>query len=294
MLLSVYLISSSFFTFSDGCSCSNSSRIPKILFLNKENSLVVFETKPYDYEVDSPTLVTQDVPLKLLYFSAQLANLPTDFASYFADHYFDIFSETYPGLRHVPIHPKDVECLVIFILLYLNRDSDGNSDDVSFFPATFQLLVRDLSHVLKKDGSPILEHFANGFSEDSTRAALRTLFEMAMKENYFYTVEAFFATGLEGFTNGTLQLAIKASELTGDFRLLRRITSQLNVYTRLWFLRDEYTPLWPVHNGSLISKMQSVDIDLISIHDFGNPVNFYMDRILGKVILSVSGLRVSS
>lgn len=240
----------------------------------------VFPTKPFDYRVDYPIIAKNNVPDNLLTFNVYLSNLPDQFIPFFAEHCFKFFPDLYPGLSGVPIYPKDVESLIIFGLLYVNGTAS------TFIPIKFLQLMQGLAAALGEYCSPITLYFA-----DPNRypmyyeTALKELFKMVINLGCFYTVEAFFITGLEGFTWENLRLSIDSSSMSGDSRLVKRIAAMIDSYTRKEIIgAAAMNRSWPEYrDNSLFRAHCNAPIYLITDFEAYPYLTFLLAKKLGKV-----------
>ena len=183
---------------------------------------VVFKTTPFDYQVDLPK-PTFPVP-----FNSYLGCVSQLKLDYFLKVHLEMFSALYPGLAEVPVHQHDVTGLVVFGIIRLiaqDEPSDtsqiisiisdlcDNFDPYSTLLAVFLSALKAMDLLVKQE-------------------AFDLLFQLAVESNCFYTVEAFFATGLKKISKNLFLQCTEVCEHFGDLRMRNRVASGLEVEDR--------------------------------------------------------------
>jgi hypothetical protein len=210
---------------------------------------IVFETRPFDYQVDLSLRPAALMPAKLYSFNPYFSLLSDRCIAYFVDKWFDMFCFLYPGLHNVPLHPSDIEGLIIFGVIRLL----GN--DPTFFPVKFISLAAENGRIFA-DSEIFLKFSAiEDLSSFTAQDSLQILFEWAMRHYRFYTAESIFKIHTRSFERKNLISSIRISRHSGDLRLVNRIVSQLESISKIeLFASRVQSCTWPKHETALFSN----------------------------------------
>ncbi len=207
------------------------------------------------------------IPAELSNFNPFFVHLSEPSLLCFAKVYFGLFSTLYPGLANVPLLPTDVLHMM--------------GDDPAFFPNQFILMSTDISRAF--GDSETFYEFANveDWSLGGKTGILKIMFEWAMWRRSYYTIEAFFETGLESFTQENLLFALELSRELGDLRMVNRIASELDSEACQELFSSELRNCsWPKYEE--YSLMDS-NILTVPIYRSSGPSLFEFIEVLGKV-----------
>ncbi len=237
-------------------------------FFSVDESKVVFRIKPYDYEVDL-SLVLSELILEepLMTFNPYFSRLSQPCLDIFFEKYFEMFRFLYPGLANVPAYPSDFEGLIVFGCLRTLVDTTN-------FQANFSLVYAELCQVFSD--SSLFEQLKELTLEDT----YRVLFSWAIQNCNFYTVEAFLETGLETFSQENLLAAINLCKLSGDYRLVNRISSGVDPEMRREVFSSEVENcFWPEHMSTSFKYPHLLKVP----HEKSESVLFRLTEDLGEV-----------
>ncbi len=224
---------------------------------------VVFVQKPFDYEVDLILDASAVLPQELSDFNTSFSLLPEYFLKTFTKDYFEMFQALYPGLKGVSIHGTDLEGLIAFGILH-------STDQSTFKGHLFVLSESFHTSMLYK----------NLLNIDLIENAFQHLFDCALHGPNFYTIEAFFQTGLAAFNDIFYYSSLELSNFSGDFRLVNRIASMLDVETRKTVFTSRFEkPAWPQENCVAFTPPYFVNIP----YEVSKKEAFSVDFKLGEV-----------
>jgi hypothetical protein len=154
------------------------SKLPNRALLASE-IIPIFETRPFDYEVDSMCTLEESSVNRDLY---------------------DILKVFYPGLLDVPMRRNDFFGLALFATFHAQSSSFFRSGLKSFFVE----FISDFP-----DSSKILDQFTLYLSQMNRGVAFKILFKLAYENNMYYTIEAFYLTYAIDFPLNFLELSVE-------------------------------------------------------------------------------------
>ncbi len=239
------------------------------------NTEVVFESRPFDYEVDLPLSSSEVIPSDLSDFNPYFEHLSKPSLLLFEKEYFALFCTLYPGLECVPLLPTDVEDLILFGLLHMM------GHDPAFLSNQFVFMSIELSRAFGDRETFCKFVDVADWSLLSKADVLKKLFEWSIWRCSFYTFEAFFQLGLEDFSQENLLLTLKISRELGDLRMVNRISSELDAEVcKNVFASEELNCAWP--------KMEDYPLVVSNVLTIPTskqvpPSSFDLIEVLGKV-----------